>query len=179
MKQIQSIESVAFKALHVRLHVEVMLILQRNHMFAGCGACHRVCLKYWSVSQFEDGHTYTCAHAHTHTHTHAAQVWSSTLKEPVHIVGQPAKLSGPHPNYFSHSPILCCAQVWSGTHKEPEHNLLDSPVALTSFNAEAHAKLPSLAVAAGAHVYIYRNLRPYYKFVLPPEDVNEAEQACW
>jgi Bardet-Biedl syndrome 1 protein len=34
-------------------------------------------------------------------------------------------------------------------------------------------------VAAGSHIYIYRNLRPYYKFVLPPEDVNEEEQDCW
>lgn len=32
---------------------------------------------------------------------------------------------------------------------------------------------------AGSHIYIYRNLRPYYKFVLPPEDVNTEEQDTW
>ena len=31
----------------------------------------------------------------------------------------------------------------------------------------------------GSHIYIYRNLRPYYKFVLPPEDVNQDEQSIW
>lgn len=69
--------------------------------------------------------------------------------------------------------------MWSGIQKEPEHNLLDAPVAITSFNSENNPKLPSLAVAAGSHVFIYRNLRPYYKFVLPPEDVNEAEKETW
>jgi len=34
-------------------------------------------------------------------------------------------------------------------------------------------------VAAGAHIFIYRNLRPYYKFVLPPENVNTEEQDVW
>lgn len=28
-------------------------------------------------------------------------------------------------------------------------------------------------------MYIYRNLRPYYKFVLPPEPVNQEEQEIW
>lgn len=69
--------------------------------------------------------------------------------------------------------------MWNGAHKEPEHNLLDVPVAITTFSAEANAKLPELAVACGAHVYIYRNLRPYFKFVLPAEDVNAEEQGCW
>ena len=69
--------------------------------------------------------------------------------------------------------------MWAVAHKEPEHNLLDAPVAISCFNAEPNAKLPSLAVAAGSHVYIYRNLRPYYKFMLPPEEVNDEEQLCW
>ena len=50
-------------------------------------------------------------------------------------------------------------------------------MAITSFVSElTHPRLPSLAVAAGSHIYIYRNLRPYYKFQVPPEDVNTEEQ---
>lgn len=53
-------------------------------------------------------------------------------------------------------------------------------MAISSFISETTApRLPSLAVAAGSCIYIYRNLRPYYKFVLPPEDVNTEEQECW
>lgn len=40
-------------------------------------------------------------------------------------------------------------------------------------------ELPALAVASGSHVYIYRNLRPYYKFVLPPEDIHPEEETVW
>lgn len=64
--------------------------------------------------------------------------------------------------------------------KASEHALLDTPVAITSFISEAtNPRLPSLAVAAGSHIFIYRNLRPYYKFVLPPENVNTEEQDIW
>ncbi len=75
---------------------------------------------------------------------------------------------------------MCCSQVWKGTQKQSEHALLDTPVAISSFISDnAAPRLPALAVAAGAHIFIYRNLRPYYKFVLPPEDVNTEEQECW
>jgi Bardet-Biedl syndrome 1 protein len=70
--------------------------------------------------------------------------------------------------------------VWKGTQKQSEHALLDTPVAITSFISESTGnRQPNLAVAAGSHIYIYRNLRPYYKFVLPPEVVNDEEQECW
>ena len=70
--------------------------------------------------------------------------------------------------------------MWKGTQKASDHALLDTPVAITSFVSEATSpRLPSLAVAAGSHIYIYRNLRPYYKFALPPEDVNTEEQDVW
>ena len=40
-------------------------------------------------------------------------------------------------------------------------------------------RTPSLAVAAGVHVYIYRNLRPYYKFTVPNLDVDAKEIEVW
>ncbi|KXZ45593.1 BBS1 protein [Gonium pectorale] len=71
-------------------------------------------------------------------------------------------------------------RIWKGTQKASEHPLLDTPVAICSYISENTApRLPALAVAAGSHVYIYRNLRPYYKFVLPAENVNTEEQEIW
>lgn len=72
--------------------------------------------------------------------------------------------------------------MWKGTAKASEHALLDVPTAITSFNFVVEANgpcVPALAVAAGSHIYIYRNLRPYYKFVLPNEDVNNEELDIW
>ena len=70
-------------------------------------------------------------------------------------------------------------QVWAGTQKLSEHALIDTPVAIASFISDTSTRQPSLAVAAGSHIFIYRNLRPYYKFVLPPEEVNSEEQETW
>jgi Bardet-Biedl syndrome 1 protein len=36
-----------------------------------------------------------------------------------------------------------------------------------------------VAVAAGSYIFIYRNLRPYYKFTLPPVDIDPAENDVW
>eukprot|EP00878_Enallax_costatus_P007416 GHUV01007766.1.p1 GENE.GHUV01007766.1~~GHUV01007766.1.p1 ORF type:complete len:464 (+),score=128.94 GHUV01007766.1:2271-3662(+) len=72
-------------------------------------------------------------------------------------------------------------KVWKGTAKASEHQLLDVPVAITSFRTEtAQPRLPTLAVAAGAHVYMFRNLRPYYKFTVPAENApSAAEETVW
>lgn len=71
-------------------------------------------------------------------------------------------------------------KVWNGTTLVSEHNLLEVPVALCAFYSETQApRTPSLAVAAGTHVYIYRNLRPYYKFTVPNLDVDPKEVEVW
>jgi len=71
-------------------------------------------------------------------------------------------------------------KVWKGAQKMSEHSLLDTPVAIASYIAEASpTRVVSLAVAAGSHIYTYRNLRPYYKFVIPQESVNDEEQTLW
>eukprot|EP00877_Chromochloris_zofingiensis_P001275 jgi/Chrzof1/11148/Cz05g25190.t1 len=71
-------------------------------------------------------------------------------------------------------------KVWKGTHKSSENALLDVPVAITSFIADStQPKVPALAVACGAHIYMFRNLRPFYKFVLPTEPTNTEEQNIW
>lgn len=71
-------------------------------------------------------------------------------------------------------------KVWKGTQKVSEQELLDVPVAMTSFIPDnATPKLPALAIASGPHIYIYRNLRPYYKFTLPPESIAAEEETVW
>ena len=37
----------------------------------------------------------------------------------------------------------------------------------------------AIAVASGPYIYIYKNLRPYFKFTLPTLDVNSVEQDLW
>lgn len=87
---------------------------------------------------------------------------------------------GPHMGpHMSKTPVQC-AQVWKGTAKASEHALLDVPVAVTSFITETAApRIPTLAVAAGSHVYMFRSLRPYYKFTMPAAGANAAEESVW
>ena len=61
-----------------------------------------------------------------------------------------------------------------------EHSLVNIPSAATSLYADDQTpRIPALAVAVGPNVFIYRNLRPYFKFTLPPETVSEVEKAVW
>lgn len=39
--------------------------------------------------------------------------------------------------------------------------------------------LIALAVASGPYVYVYKNLKPYFKFTLPPLTLNETEGEIW
>ena len=61
-----------------------------------------------------------------------------------------------------------------------EHTLRDTPCAIASFYADAQSpRIPALAVAVGANVFIYRNLRPYFNFTLPLETVSDIEKTVW
>ena len=71
-------------------------------------------------------------------------------------------------------------RVLQGTSIHSEHTLLDVPVSITSFYTDSKLpRTPALAVASGSHVYIYRNLRPYYKFSLPTVDIAPEESQIW
>jgi len=75
-------------------------------------------------------------------------------------------------------------KVWKGTEKKAEQPMLEIPVAVVSFNSAVvgnmqNSELPALAAASGSSIYIYRNLRPYYKFTLPAEPVNADEASAW
>lgn len=61
-----------------------------------------------------------------------------------------------------------------------ENVLLDTPVSICTFYPDAKKpSIPSVAVAAGSYVFIYRNLRPYYKFSLPTMPVSPKESDIW
>ncbi|KAM9763930.1 BBSome complex member BBS1 isoform 1-T1 [Dama dama] len=54
------------------------------------------------------------------------------------------------------------------------------PAAAVTFLMESHEpQTPAVAIASGPCVYMYKNLKPYFKFSLPPLPVNPLEQDLW
>lgn len=37
----------------------------------------------------------------------------------------------------------------------------------------------AIAVASGPHIFVYKNMRPYFKFTLPVLEVNAVEEDLW
>ena len=71
-------------------------------------------------------------------------------------------------------------RVYRGTALSSTHSLLGEPVGLVSFYPDASIpRTPSLAVASGNAVYVYRHLRPYLKFTLPSLPMAPEEQKVW
>eukprot|EP00397_Hematodinium_sp_SG-2012_P023204 GEMP01024096.1.p1 GENE.GEMP01024096.1~~GEMP01024096.1.p1 ORF type:complete len:593 (+),score=123.82 GEMP01024096.1:73-1851(+) len=71
-------------------------------------------------------------------------------------------------------------RVYKGTAIQFEQKLMDLPVATKCFYREVSTPpLPSLAVASGNQVFIYRHLKPYLKFTLPSITINRVEQGVW
>lgn len=71
-------------------------------------------------------------------------------------------------------------KVYKGTALASEHALLDIPSSLAIFYSDLNKpQTPSIAVAAGSYIFIYRNLRPYYKFTLPPIEIEQLELDLW
>ena len=71
-------------------------------------------------------------------------------------------------------------KLWKGTTLEAELKLVDNPIALCSvYGDNSKKRIPALCVAAGPHVYIYRNLRAYYKFTLPDLTFSDREKEIW
>eukprot|EP00403_Amphidinium_massartii_P031176 CAMPEP_0178386438 /NCGR_PEP_ID=MMETSP0689_2-20121128/8560_1 /TAXON_ID=160604 /ORGANISM="Amphidinium massartii, Strain CS-259" /LENGTH=599 /DNA_ID=CAMNT_0020006775 /DNA_START=42 /DNA_END=1838 /DNA_ORIENTATION=- len=71
-------------------------------------------------------------------------------------------------------------RIYKGTTIQWEQKLLDVPCAVQCFYHEvASPPIPTLAVASGHQVYIYRYMRPYLKFTLPPIEIDPVEQEIW
>jgi hypothetical protein len=76
--------------------------------------------------------------------------------------------------------VPCPLQVWKGTQKASEVELQDVPVAVCALLLDSQGpKLPTVAVAAGSHIYMFQNLRPFYKFTLPAAGAHAAEESVW
>ncbi|CAG0912671.1 unnamed protein product [Notodromas monacha] len=71
-------------------------------------------------------------------------------------------------------------KVYKGTALETENTLVDLPTSVVTFQMETmQPRIPAIAVASAAYVYIYKNLRPYFKFTLPPLEINPIEEDLW
>jgi len=61
-----------------------------------------------------------------------------------------------------------------------EHAIPDVPNAMACFySEEGRPQFPSVAVAAGPFIFIFKDLRPFYKFKLPPVDIEPIESEVW
>ncbi|KAK6620339.1 hypothetical protein RUM44_006740 [Polyplax serrata] len=71
-------------------------------------------------------------------------------------------------------------KVYKGTSLLSENTLIEIPTALVAFYHDHHDKrIPSVAVASGPSIYVYKNMKPYYKFSLPDLLLNPLEQDLW
>lgn len=70
--------------------------------------------------------------------------------------------------------------MWKGVQLASEQALQDIPCAIVTYYSDTQSPaIPALAIAIGSNVFIYRNLRPYYKFALPKEVPHEEEKTIW
>lgn len=61
-----------------------------------------------------------------------------------------------------------------------EHAIPDVPNAMACFySEEGRPQYPSVAVAAGPFIFIFKDLRPFYKFKLPQVDIEPVEMEVW
>eukprot|EP01138_Halocafeteria_seosinensis_P003313 gb/GECG01003389.1/.p1 GENE.gb/GECG01003389.1/~~gb/GECG01003389.1/.p1 ORF type:complete len:595 (+),score=50.27 gb/GECG01003389.1/:1-1785(+) len=70
-------------------------------------------------------------------------------------------------------------KIFKNSHMHTELDLMDTPAAMCCFVADRQSSLPCIAVASGPYVFIYKNLRPYFKFKIPQEELDERERALW
>ncbi|XP_072031464.1 BBSome complex member BBS1-like isoform X2 [Amphiura filiformis] len=71
-------------------------------------------------------------------------------------------------------------KVYKGTSLMSENAIIDLPTGVCTFFMDNNEpRVPAIGVASGPYVYVYKNLRPYFKFTLPALDVNPVEQDLW
>ncbi|ESO96483.1 hypothetical protein LOTGIDRAFT_115648 [Lottia gigantea] len=71
-------------------------------------------------------------------------------------------------------------KVYKNTSLLSEHAIIDLPTGVVTFYMDTlEPRTPAIAVASGPYIYIYKNLRPYFKFTLPPLEVNQVEKELW
>ena len=78
------------------------------------------------------------------------------------------------------SPFDMRLKVYKGTSLLANMQLIDLPSGICTFYIDTNEPMtPAIAVASGPFVYVYKNLRPYFKFTLPSLDINQTEAEYW
>jgi hypothetical protein len=78
--------------------------------------------------------------------------------------------------------LTCSLKVFKSQVLQNESKLHFTPVALVSFYApDTNTKncVPYLAVAGGAYIFIYKNMKGTFKFCIPNPEVNADEIQVW
>ena len=44
---------------------------------------------------------------------------------------------------------------------------------------QSEPRIPAIAVASGTQIFIYKNMKPYFKFQLPSLQVHPVEKELW
>uniref|UniRef100_A0A0N5C563 BBS1 domain-containing protein n=1 Tax=Strongyloides papillosus TaxID=174720 RepID=A0A0N5C563_STREA len=71
-------------------------------------------------------------------------------------------------------------RMFKGINPVAESALTTLPTGLVSFyNSLTSPPTPCVGLSTGNSVLIYRSLKPFYKFTLPPQEVNPIEEALW
>ncbi|XP_046994984.1 Bardet-Biedl syndrome 1 protein homolog [Schistocerca americana] len=71
-------------------------------------------------------------------------------------------------------------KVYKGTSLMTESVLTEAPTGVVSVYMDTNENhVPGVVVASGPNVYIYKNLRPYFKFTVPSLDVSPMEKDLW
>ena len=71
-------------------------------------------------------------------------------------------------------------KVYKGTSLLANMQLINLPSGICTFFVDMNEPMtPAIAVASGPYVYVYKNLRPYFKFTLPSLDINPTEAQYW
>jgi Bardet-Biedl syndrome 1 protein len=82
-------------------------------------------------------------------------------------------------------------KVYKGTSIVSEHQLLEMPVSMCVFytsrdsngaadkGGAAMPRTPAIGIAGGSYVFIYRHLRPYFKFTLPSVPIDPQDESVW
>ncbi|GAB6030980.1 Bardet-Biedl syndrome 1 protein [Chamberlinius hualienensis] len=67
-----------------------------------------------------------------------------------------------------------------GTNVMSENVLIDMPTGVVAFHIDnTEPRVAAVGVACGSNIYIYKNLKPYFKFTLPSLDINPSEKDVW
>lgn len=70
-------------------------------------------------------------------------------------------------------------KVYHGTYLQSENLLVDIPCGVVVVHNDRPEQTSSVIVASSSYLYVYRNMKPFYKFSLPPLETNQIELDAW